>query len=295
MKKAKENLPIYCISTFQTQNLESKNDFDIKVLEKLVDDFQFTSLPHRHDFYNILFIEEGMGTHTIDFVSYDVKPCSIFFLTPGQVHSWNLSGNIKGFTVFFTPEFYLMDSTEKKLVDIPFFHSLSNHPYLYLDCMKDESIRQAIHEIFIENEKKENGSDVIIRAYLDIIITKLARYYKQSWINQQTSNLTYQIRELESIVEKYYKQCKLPREFADKMNLSPKHLNEICKKGLNKTVGDLIQERIILEVRRLLAYSHKNISEIADELNFSDASYFVRYFKKHTGLTPEQFRANLLL
>ncbi len=292
--KSKNDLPVYCINTFRQSQPDQANSFDIKVLEKLVDDFQFTSLPHRHDFYNILFIERGTGTHTIDFVTYEVKPCSIFFLTPGQVHSWNLSGNIKGFTIFFTTQFYLMDSTEKKLVDIPFFHSLSNHPYLYLDCMKDESIRQAIHEIFVENEKRENGSDVIIRAYLDIIITKLARYYKQSWISQQTSNLTYQIRELESLVDKHYKQYKLPREYADKMNLSPKHLNEICKKGLSKTVGDLIQERIILEVKRLLAYSHKNISEIADELNFSDKSYFIRFFKKQTGVTPEQFRANLL-
>jgi AraC-like DNA-binding protein len=77
------------------------------------------------------------------------------------------------------------------------------------------------------------------------------------------------------------------------MNLSPKHLNEICKKGLNKTVGDLIQARLMLEVKRLLAYSPKNISEIAHELNFSDTSYFIRFFKRNTGFTPEQFREQI--
>lgn len=70
------------------------------------------------------------------------------------------------------------------------------------------------------------------------------------------------------------------------MNLSPKHLNEICKKGLSKTVGNLIQERVIPKVKRLLAYSSKNGSEIADELNLSDTSCFIRFFKKNTGLTP---------
>jgi AraC-like DNA-binding protein len=74
------------------------------------------------------------------------------------------------------------------------------------------------------------------------------------------------------------------------MNLSPKHLNEICRVGLNKTVGDLIQQRVLLESKRLLAYTSKNISEIAEELNFSDKSYFIRFFKKYTSLPPEQFR-----
>lgn len=291
--KNNEALPVYCINTFRSGNAYQRESFDIKVLEKLIDDFQFTNQPHRHDFYNILFIQEGSGTHTIDFVTYEVKPCSIFFLTPGQVHSWNLSPDVKGFTIFFSAEFYLMDSTERKLLDVPFFHSLSNHPYLYLNCLSDTSVRHAINEIFSEHERNEAGSDTIIRAYLNIILTKLSRFYKQSWINKQTSILTYQIRELESLVEKYYYKYKLPRDYADRMNISPKHLNEICKKGLNKTVGDLIQLRIILEVKRLLAYSSMNVSQIADQLNFSDTSYLIRFFKKNSGMTPEEFRVQI--
>lgn len=293
--KKNDVLPVYCINTFRSGNAYQRESFDIKVLEKLVDDFQFISQPHRHDFYNILFIQEGTGTHTIDFVTYEVKPCSVFFLTPGQVHSWNLSPDVKGFTIFFSAEFYLMTSTEKKLLEVPFFHSMSNHPYLYLDCLSDKSIQYAIQEIFGENEKDLPGSRTIIVAYLDIIITRLSRYYKQSWTNQQYPSLTYQIRELESLVEKHYKQYKLPKQYADMMNLSPKHLNEICKKGLNKTVGELIQERVLLEAKRLLAFSSKNISQIADELNFSDKSYFNRFFKKNSDLTPEHFRDQLNL
>lgn len=293
--KSHRDLPVYCISTFSDRLTGKKDNFDIKILEKLVDDFQFTSRPHRHDFYNILFISEGAGEHTIDFVTYEVKPCSIFFLTPGQVHSWNLSNDVKGFTIFFTPEFYLMDGSIKKLLDIPFFHTLINQPYLYLDCLKDHTVSQAIQHIFDENLKNEFDSHTIIRAYLDIILTRLTRHYTKSWVNKQPSSLTFKIRELESLVEKHYKEVKLPKAYAEKMNISPKHLNEICKKGLNKTPGDLVQERVMLEIKRLLAYSPKNVSEIAHELNFSDKSYFNRFFKKHTGLTPEQFRANLYL
>jgi AraC-like DNA-binding protein len=288
--KTKEVLPVYCISNFQSQHAKNSADFDIKRLEELVDDFEFTSNPHRHDFYNILFISNGTGTHTIDFVTYEVKPYSIFFLTPGQVHSWALSKDIKGFTIFFTPSFYLMDSNEKKLLDIPFFHSLNNEPCLYLNYNNDSSIVNSIEEIFDENDKNENGSNVVIRAYLDIVMMKLSRYYRKVWTSRQSSQATYQIRELESLIEKYFKKYKLPREYSDLMNLSPKHLNEICRVGLNKTVGDLIQQRVLLESKRLLAYTSKNISEIAEELNFSDKSYFIRFFKKYTSLPPEQFR-----
>ena len=76
--KINGELPVYCIETFQGKHTQSR-DFDIKILENLVDEFEFTNKPHRHDFYDILFVTEGSGTHTIDFHTYEVKPCSVFF------------------------------------------------------------------------------------------------------------------------------------------------------------------------------------------------------------------------
>lgn len=74
------------------------------------------------------------------------------------------------------------------------------------------------------------------------------------------------------------------------MNLSPSYLNTICKEALGKTLTDLISGRLILEAKRLFSYSDLNVSQVASRLNFADPSYFTRFFKKHTGLTPEQFK-----
>jgi AraC-like DNA-binding protein len=74
------------------------------------------------------------------------------------------------------------------------------------------------------------------------------------------------------------------------MNLSPSYLNTICKETLDKTLTDLISERLILEAKRLFSYSDLNVTQVATKLNFADPSYFTRFFRKHTGVTPEEFR-----
>jgi AraC-like DNA-binding protein len=77
------------------------------------------------------------------------------------------------------------------------------------------------------------------------------------------------------------------------MNLSASYLNTLCKQNLGKTLGDLIHERVILEAKRFFAFSDLTVSQVADALRFTEASYFIRFFRKETGLTPEQFREQI--
>jgi AraC family transcriptional activator of pobA len=78
------------------------------------------------------------------------------------------------------------------------------------------------------------------------------------------------------------------------MNLSTAYLNNLCKKHLGKTLSDLINERVLLEAKRLFAYTDLTVSQVADKLRFSDASYFIRFFRKNSGLTPEQFKESTI-
>lgn len=288
-KTIADKLPVYCIETFQDKHTKTL-DFDIKILENLVGDFEFVNRPHRHDFYDILFVKQGHGTHTIDFVTYDVKPCSIFFLTPGQVHSWDLSRDIQGFSIFFKPDFYLMDCNHKKLLDFPFFHTMNTSPAMYLNCLIDPIVDQVITEIYNENKRAELGRENVVRAYLDILLIKLSRYYDSLKPSDQPVELTYRIRELESLIDKHFIQMKQPSQYAELMSLTPKNLNSICKKGLQKTVSQLIQERVILEAKRLLLFSNQSIAEVAHKLGYGDNSYFTRFFRSKTQMTPDEFR-----
>jgi AraC family transcriptional activator of pobA len=283
-KKNSQPLPVYNIETFRNANSKS-SFFDIKILEQHDREREEIHRPHRHDCYLILIATQGTGSHFIDFSTYEIKPYTAFLLTPGQVHSWKLASDIQGFVLFFTSSFYLMHRQEKHLTDVPFLPTSG----VQLNDQKEASLIVLLNEMTRENSQNESGRDEFLRSSLEILLIRLSRYHSQK-ARASTSIVTLQVSQLQSLIEKYFINWKSVGHYADYMNITPKHLNDVCKKALNKTVSDLIHERQLLEVKRLLAYTNTTTKAIADHLAFNDKSYLNRFFKKYTGFTPEQFR-----
>ena len=98
------------------------------------------------------------------------------------------------------------------------------------------------------------------------------------------------LHNFQSLIEQNFKTKKLPKEYAELLYITPNHLNALCKDVLTTSAGELIRSRIVLEAKRLLVNKEISVTEIAYLLNFQDASYFVKFFKKYTEFTPEQFR-----
>jgi AraC family transcriptional activator of pobA len=288
--RPKTDTPVYCLDSFSRKAKE--HSFYIEDLRTHLRDHAFVSKPHRHDFYLILYITKGTGDHTIDFVAYPVKPNSFFLMTPGQVHSWNLSADVDGFILFFTPEFYQMEKSEKHLLEFPFFKSINPHAHIQLGKNTEPVIDLIIREMAKEYMESGELSLPLFRSYLDIILLKLVKHYQ--FENKTNSvNTTFKLRKLEELIDQHYIELKQPHAYASLMNLSASYLNNLCKQMLGKTLSELIQERVILEAKRYFAYSDLTISQVSDKLSFTEASYFIRFFKKHTGVTPEQFREQL--
>lgn len=88
---------------------------------------------------------------------------------------------------------------------------------------------------------------------------------------------------------------RLPKFYADLLNISTKHLNRVVKYTLNKTASELIAERLILETKRLIVHSGNDLLQISDSLKFSEYSYFSKFFKLKTGLSPSVFRKKYLV
>ncbi|MEM6264397.1 MAG: helix-turn-helix transcriptional regulator, partial [Bacteroidota bacterium] len=285
-----KEIPVYCIESFHPNEEEpAPIGFDFQLLEVLAHRFKFTNRPHRHDFYNLLLITAGTGRHTIDFVTYKLQAGSFFFLSPGQVHSWELSPDIRGYTLFFKPDFFLIDRSPHRLRDLPFYHSMSNDPTVLL---KDQSLRevvQLLESIRQEYLRPAPHQASIIRAFLEILLLKLSRFYDKDR-PAASSYVSHQVSTYETLIDHHFREAKNVKDYAEMMNLTPRNLGKICKKSLNKTATELIQERIILETKRLLLHSDLTVKQIVDDLQFKDDSYFVKYFKKATGTTPEQFR-----
>ncbi|HEY4650807.1 MAG TPA: helix-turn-helix transcriptional regulator [Pontibacter sp.] len=287
---AEANLPLYQIQDFNAQ-WQQERYFYLKPFSQHLQEHAFVQKPHRHNFYILLFITHGSGTHTIDFKTYPVAPDMAFFMSPGQVHSWQLSPDTEGYILFFNPAYYLLDFPYHRLYNLPYFHSLLQQPFLQIPVAEHALLQGIIHHMQQELQQQQLYTDAIIRDYLDILLLRLARLYLTSGpAKQLAAGVASQLEALQNLIEKHYKEHLPVRFYADKLHVSAKQLNEISKRATGKTTTELMQDRIILEAQRLLLHADLTVSQVAAELGYFDNGYFFRFFKKHVGQTPEQFR-----
>lgn len=289
-KKEFTNVPIRSLDNLLNRT-DSKN-FEIDYIHNACSPTKVYVEPHRHDYYHIMLVENGYGVNTIDFKSYEVKPNALFFISPGQIHSIEIDDRAKGYVLSFNPDFYLLNDSLQKLLDFPFFHSISNAPVIYLEehAPKISGICKELYEEHHHNNNQDNTK--IIRTLLELLLLRSAQFYKQPQTEDKPAYLTFQLRKLESLIDTHFREYRALNDYADLMHISPKHLNSLCKKALNKTVTNLIHERTLTEAKRLLVFTTNTIAEIAYQLGFSDKSYFMRFFKKHTGQTADTYRTN---
>lgn len=277
VKLQNEKIPVRCIKDKATQQ-KFIDCFKIYNLEELLGDKEMQEKTHRHNYYFVMLIENGNGEHTIDFQPYSISKYNAYFLKPGQVHSLNLSAGSKGYIIQFTEDFF-----QARKFKVPNSQQLEKEIFL--------EIKPIISKIEKEYNKKAKDYRSIILSCLEILLIELSRYgfnsiSKNSRYNQQ------RLEELSELIETYFKEHKTVVFYAMKMNLSTYQLNMVTKRLLGKTTSTLITEFIILEAKRQLLATSNQVQQIADVLGYEDASYFVRFFKKHTSYTPEAFRKN---
>jgi AraC-like DNA-binding protein len=155
-----------------------------------------------------------------------------------------------------------------------------------------EPKNEPLFDIIIQEMYHEHDSR-LLRSWLDVLLLKLSKHYEDRSMSEINS-VTHKIRKLELLIEKNFMKLKKPRDYADLMNISPAYLNNLCKQHLGKTLSDLINERIVLEGKRLFAYADLSVAQVANRLRFSEPSYFIRFFRKNTGTTPEQFKESMI-
>ncbi|KAA1244377.1 AraC family transcriptional regulator [Aquimarina sp. RZ0] len=284
-------IPILNITQFERQ--ESLEDFysnDLKThLEKNKNIFHKA---HKHDFFLCVLFAKGSGIHEVDFNTYDVTTGSIFFLMPGQTHYWKFDDEPEGYIFFHSQNFYEFYFSNKKLQQFPFYYSYNNPPYLILTSHQIVSLELYFKEINVEFHQKLIYNKQKIASLIDLIYIDLSRLYVRVETSYKNSSPTYlrTLAALENTIEQFYKLEKSAKFYAEKLNITPKHLNRITKTTLNKTTTDLITERILLEAKRLIVHSENPLSRIGENLGYEDYAYFSRVFKLKTNKTPLEFR-----
>lgn len=248
--------------------------------------------PHSHDFFLCVFFTSGTGIHEIDFNTYDIKSGKIFFLRPGQSHFWKFDEVPEGYIFFHTQEFYDLHFLNHKLSSFPFWFSHNNPPVMDLSPKMMKRTKEQFKEINFEYVTNKPFKKLKLANLLNLLYIDQSREYSDEKINICSTSPAYikTLRSLEILVEDFFRSEKSAMFYADKLNITTKHLNRVTKETLNKTTTDLITERVILEAKRLLVHSPNTFTTISEVLGFSDYAYFSRVFKTRTGITPLEFK-----
>jgi AraC-like DNA-binding protein len=282
-----KKIPIKSLKTSYREFNLSKG-FTIRKLEDLFEGENMEQKLHRHDFYFILILKKGHGNHEIDFVNYKILDYSYFIIAPGQVHQLELKKDSTGFIIQFNTEFYY--SNEKKTSTL--LQKVSTENFYQLNQDIFSKLNVLLISIFNEYQNKPEQYIQVIKSNLKILFIELTRLKSISKQNNKDQYIQERLEEFLNLLETNISTHKQVSQYAEILHLSSYQLNSIIKQTLDKTASKLINEQIILESKRYLLATSNQVNLIAHHLGYEDVSYFIRFFKKHTGFSPRAFREN---
>lgn len=241
--------------------------------------------PHKHDFFQVMLVTAGKGIHQIDFVTYKVAPGQIYMMKPGQMHSWELNKGIQGILIEFNYQSLNSFKEGSRL-----FNDFNYSPdFFNVSSKKQFSEIQKLAEIMLqETELKLEMNDLCLQGHLTSFLITLIRLYQVQLKHEKSLSLIERFR---TLLEENFKVAHGVDFYAKALKTSPKALTMQLTRSIGKPPRQLIQERILLEAKRYLAFSELSIAEIGYELGFEDANYFTRFFRVHEKHSPAKFRS----
>lgn len=250
--------------------------------------------PHLHYFYEILWFQEGAGKHTMDFMEYDIQPNTIFFISPGQVHHFDHTQGYKGVSIKMCTDFMKDEAdTNNTLLKYSVFHTFDTAPFYRVNNEVAHTLQHLVQQME-EEMKYQNcfGNTDILKSLIRIFLIQVLRHGEQNselpMSNLKPAHILF--IKFRKLVEQEYKHMHTVQEYADRLNVAQRTLHKCVNECSHTSPLSFINERIMLEAKRLVKYSNLMIKEIAFDLGFDDPSYFIKLFKKKTGYLPSDFR-----
>ena len=251
---------------------------------------------HRHDFHEVFWLN-GRGRFFCDFQEYSIFSPTLVFVSPGQVHSWSPEPALEGPMACFTQAFY--DGAEpppSPLLRLPFWYSTEAPPLLSVQPAEAARMDALWNDLAAEAAGKDENREEMLRMQFHVLLMTAARFYRRSvetipMATRRTQAIVHQFR---MALETNFFQVRSVSEYARMLKVTSGHLSEAVLDQAGRTAGELIRDRLLLEAQRLLVHSSLNVAEIADSLQFEDPSYFSRFFRRSTGISPGEFRDRYL-
>jgi len=247
--------------------------------------------PHRHNYHEIFYFVRGGGCHDIDFRTFPIGDNSIHFVNPGQVHQVRRDGGSHGFILLFEAEFLALLGMR---CELPLMLHSSANPVLTPGSDDAPILLDTLRLLAGEFAAARAHREEMLASYLNIFLLQARRIHDSASTPPEGLGPGHElIDRLRGLIERHFLAVHTPAAYAAMLCVSQNHLNSTLRKVAGKTIGGLIHERIILETKRLLYHTDMSVKEIAFALNYDDPSYFGRFFRKHAGTTPHEFREQM--
>lgn len=289
MQKVKNTIPVYDICSLSGHD-HINHELIAEPFAEYLKVHPNLHHPHRHSFYHMVLFTRGAGYHTIDFQRFDVLPGQVYFMIPGQVHSWAFDGPVDGYIINCSPDLFRGFLVNEQYPEqYPFFGGVAADSVYQLAGQAYRDAEGLFARIIAEVHSRDAWSPDAIRAALIALFVTVARSNPQQQVHAPQQNQLV-LQNFRKLVDTYYAEKRLPKDYAAMLYITPNHLNALCKDLLGRPAGEVIRDRILLEAKRLLVNAGLSIAEIGSGLSFADSSHFTKFFKKYTNTTPEEFR-----
>lgn len=264
---------------------------DIARIETLKN-FVLDSTLHQISFYEILFIEKGKGSFSLDEHKTTLVPGTIIFTSPGQVRSWN-ARDVSGYTIFFEKDFLgLFFTDELFLYRFQYFHQYTLPTGMKMPAKTFHRTLELVRNLEDEYLHLQMDSNHLIRAIVYQLLVVLNRYYSAAYQLQSDTHIHPDFFRFRSLLENQFMNLRTVTSFAQMLKISSAHLNKICRQYSGLSAQQMIHHKLISEIKKQLQLN-RPIKEIVYAFDFSDPSNFNRFFKKCTGATAQQWREGL--
>lgn len=266
------------------------NEFFIEPLQ-ILKDAKTPSQPHRKTVNDFIFIRKGSVEKMVCSSLFDVKEGMIMLLPPYKIRTFiHNTPDVEGFYCHFSNDFIADGPGLKYLHDILNHADIIYDPTLFLDQEHRERIFVILQQM--ESLYQQNRNLDLIRLYLFTLLGEIRHFIKKLPRHDLSVNETLVFR-FRKLITSQIQNLHSVKEYADLLSVSPNHLNKTVKNTTGKTTSEIINESLLMEAKALLSLPHLSVSEIAFALGVDDVSYFSRFFKKHSGMSPSDYRKGI--
>ncbi|APY01018.1 helix-turn-helix domain-containing protein [Lacinutrix venerupis] len=246
---------------------------------------------HQVAFNMIVYYTAGESKQLVDFVWHPVKKNTIIHLSKGQINAFQFTENLEGYILLFTEDFL-----KKQIHSLPkneIIRLFNAHLFSPVIQVPEDANVLKYFQLFYEeyiNVNEDYNQNNLYASLHAIIFSKLEHLKQNETLHLRYERKVVIFLNFKSLLEANFSTNRNADFYAKKLNITYKHLNEICKEILNVTAKQFIDAFVILEAKRLLINSEIKSTELAYKLGFQEPTNFVKYFKKHTKFTPNSFK-----